>query len=254
VRKPPSEALRLALWGAAICAGWSLIARFLGDGALGTAAVQTVFSEGACGRLGVAWSDPRKDPPQGAAIATKVIAGAASGVLFVALAITAAKVTGVSVRAGTFSLPALGVAGASAVLLAIKCELVEHGLMLRLLAAVPAQVQRVLACALASAAVHFGSVPHSSPVSLTTTACIGAFTALLWVRQRGAWMAVGARSTIFLGVQTGTAGSLLDVEPGVSVVALPAVALGSAIACSLLILLPRLITARASASQASKKG
>jgi hypothetical protein len=197
-----------------------VLRRILGNNALGVVAAQAVVTEAACGRLGVAWSDPKSDKLSTSAMARRAASGAAYTLVLTLAALGVARLLGKHVSAGEGSLTGVGVALLSAGFLALRGEVLEHGLLLTLLPR-----ERVLLCvavgALASAAVFLGLDKPANFWEPLSHAAVGGLTMLIWLQQRGAWAAWGARTAyLFLG-QTGAAGSVLDVEPGVGLGGLP---------------------------------
>ncbi|NOU28597.1 MAG: hypothetical protein HOO96_11885 [Polyangiaceae bacterium] len=210
---PLRDTVRVGLWGAAICVVWAIIGRFLQENALANTAAQAVFSEWACGRLGVAWSDPLRDPPEPRAIAGRVLRGVILGlgasvvVLAVATVSGAAKVVSVH---GSLSPLAVGLAVAA--FSAMRSELVEHGLVLRLLAPVKNEPVKIAVCALASGAVAFGMSVQATPSEIAATTAAGAAFGTLWLTERGAWVAWGARAAWIFATTAGVHGAIADVE------------------------------------------
>ncbi len=207
------DTVRVGLWGAGICVVWAVIGRFLQENALANTAAQAVFSEWACGRLGVAWSDPLRDPPEPRIIAGRVLRGVVLGLVAAVLVLAVATVSGaakvVSVHG---SLSPLGVGLAVAAFSAMRSELVEHGLVLRLLAPVKNEPVKIAVCALASGAMAFGMSTQATPSEVAATAAAGAAFGTLWLTERGAWVAWGARAAWIFATTAGVHGAIADVE------------------------------------------
>ncbi len=207
------DTVRIGLWGVGICVVWAIIGRFLQENALANTAAQAVFSEWACGRLGVAWSDPLRDPPEPRIIAGRVLRGAILGLAAAVAVLAVATVSGaakvVSLH-GSLAPSAVGVAVAA--FSAMRSELLEHGLVLRLLASVKNEPVKIAVCALASGAVAFGMSVQSTPSEIAATTAAGAAFGTLWLTERGAWMAWGARAAWIFATTAGVHGAIADVE------------------------------------------
>jgi membrane protease YdiL (CAAX protease family) len=93
---------------------------------------------------------------------------------------------------------------------AIRDELLLRGFVLRAMRDTP-EIARIVACALAAGAAAFGA-GHTTPVEIAVAACAGAALAIVWLYDRGAWMAVGTSTAWTFTTGSLVRGGLLDVR------------------------------------------
>ena len=193
VTKETKDAAKIAAFTLALYGASEVARSMLASNANAAAIAPAVASEWVCGRLGVAWSDPNAPPLDGKAIARRVGQGAALAAAVAAVAIAVAVATGAArVKAGSFGLVETFVGAIVPAFVAMRHELVAHGLALRILAQVRSPRVRVAALAASSAAYAFGG--GATGFEIAAQAALGACTGLLWVTDRGAWRAVAAHA------------------------------------------------------------
>jgi hypothetical protein len=191
-------------------AGVHAVSAFLATNAILSGAVQALLAEWGAGRAGVEWTDPAmRERPD---IARRAGLGAALGLGTGALAIGFALVT----RAATIERgpPALGQALVGLVVGAIgavRDELLLRGFVLTALRGWVSPAASIAICAVAGAAASFGE-GNASPGELLVAALASAAFAALWIRDRGAWLAVGAHAGFVFATGTLARGALLDVR------------------------------------------
>lgn len=189
-----ADAARVAAWGAAFYAGAQLAARVLSNNATAATAVQAAIAEWGAGRAGVVWSDPAAPIPTGAQMARRAAKGAAIGVAAALVAVGIAAVAHATTIG--FTMPSIGalVLGlAVALLSAVRDELLLRGFVLRTTRDLLPAWATLAACAAASAAARLGA-GEALLVPLAIEALRGLALGAIWMRDRGAWMAVGANT------------------------------------------------------------
>jgi hypothetical protein len=198
LREKSRNPIAVAGWGLAIYAGTRIAGILLDSFSMASFVAQAVIAEWGVAQLGVTWSDPEAEPPSSEAILKRALIGAGIGAVLAGL-VTAFLVTthavslsrGASAGAVSFVVTSIITAG----LVAMRDELVLHGVTLRALDKAAPALLRVLACGVMSAAAGFG---EGLPVrGVLARGLFGAIAGALWVRDRGAWLPWGA-STAWL--------------------------------------------------------
>jgi hypothetical protein len=173
--------------------------------------VQAGIAEWGAGRMAIAWSDPKADPPIWPAVARRVAIGATLGIACAALAAAGAiAMHGATVAAGAPAIGSLLVGLLVAAMGAVRDELLLRGVVLRATRVLPV-AGSLVACGLAAAAARLG-VDGSFTLALVPEALRGAALGALWVRDRGAWMACGANAAWVWATGPILGGNLLDVR------------------------------------------
>lgn len=197
----------LALWG-----GVELTATVLAHNATAAIAVQAALAEWGSGHLGIAWSDPDAPPPPWTAIAARAGKGAAIGVLAAALVVGIALAAHVASLAGhSPSVPLLAVGLVVSLLAAVRDELLLRGLVLRVVRGSLPTWGALVVCGAAAAAARYG-VEGALSLVLAAEAVKGVALGAIWVKDRGAWMAVAANTAWTWTVGSVVGGGLLDVR------------------------------------------
>lgn len=224
----------LGLWGAA-----QLAMAVLSRNATAMVAVQAVIAEWGAGRLGIAWSDPLLPMPTWKALARRTGIGAAAGATAAGLVLAIAIGTGGAAPAGGGPVvTTLAVGLVVAALTAVRDELLLRGVVLRATRGLLPTWAALLACAGAGAAARFGrdGVLAGAGVALAVEALRGVALGAVWIRDRGAWMAVGANATWGWTLLSLLHGGLVDVrfateaDAGLPALVAAAVAAGAALA------------------------
>lgn len=169
--------------------GTEAIRSYLSHNATFAALLPAIVSEWVAGRMGVAWSDPRAEQPNFRTIAGR--AGRGIGLALLAAAVVVAVlVSAFGARFGRVPL-AVGELVVSVVVstfIAMRHELIAHGMLLRALGPVSSTGVRVLCCGLLSYAFVVGT--GTAPRDALALMPLGACTGLLWMRDRGAFAPV----------------------------------------------------------------
>ena len=223
---------RVVLWGVALVAGVQAAATYLAQNHTGAVIAQVVLAELGTGYLGVAWSDPLAPMPTTQDIARRalrgVLLGGAAAVVLVGASVMFHAAT---LEPGTFGVAPLIVGLLVSALTAARDELLLRGLVLRALGPQSHTPWRLLACGAAGLLFRLGVEPSASKASLAF-AFFGA-TALgaLWLRDRGAWLAVGANAMFMFMTGPLAHGAWLDVRTAADIDSSFA-AVGCSVACA----------------------
>lgn len=213
---PPPSGPKVAAWGLAIFVGTRIAAILLSETAMAAAVAQAVIAEWGVGRLGVTWSDPALDPPPTAArIAGRAGIGAAAG------AVVASVVVGFLVATHAVLIsradPAASVVAMSIItagLVAMRDELLLHGVTLRAIGDGSPAVLRVAACGITSAAAALGNgMPARGALA---SGLFGIVLGALWIRDKGAWLAWGANMAWMITTDLFFHGGLFDAHVAMS--------------------------------------
>ncbi len=205
------ERARLVFWGALVVAAIQGVGVLLARNHVGAVVLSLVIAEFGCGRLGVAWSDPKEPEPAASALARRAGRGAAVGataglaLLSGLLALHQATLTVDAPSVSTLFVGAL-----VAVFGAARDELVFRGLLLRVLGPRATLPQKVGAAALAGAAGAWGA--GAAPLAIGAAAILSVGLMALWLRDRGAWLAVGAHGALAIVLGPLATGGLADVR------------------------------------------
>ena len=183
---------------------------YLSKNATAAALIAAVGAEWACGAMGVAWSDPHADPPTARVVTRRALRGVGIGAA--ACALTAAVLMlgfGARLSRATPAVGELLITLVVTLMVAVRHELIAHGLLLRALGDAPRSL-RMIACAALSYAfvVGTGIGPRDALYAIPLGACTG----VLWMCDRGAFAAVGFHATwafVWAGVLHG---ALLDLR------------------------------------------
>jgi Type II CAAX prenyl endopeptidase Rce1-like len=199
-------------WGLVLWAGVQLAAAIFSRNATAAVAVQAVLAEWGAGRLAIPWSDPSAPVPSWSTIGGRAGRGAVMGIL------AAALVVGVAVLAHAASFvtspPSVGLLAVGlvvSVLGAVRDELLLRGIVLRATRGVLPIWAALLVCGAAAAAARFG-VEGAIGLVLAGEAIKGAALGAIWVKDRGAWMAVAANTAWTWTIGSVVGGGLLDVR------------------------------------------
>jgi hypothetical protein len=187
-------------------------------------ALQAGIAEWSAGRLGVSWSDPLAPVPSTSAIARRAGVGAAAGLGAAVLAVGLSVVVGhVQIAVGVPAVASLLMGALIALLVAVRDELLLRGMVLQIGKPLWGPIGGVALCAAAAAAARLGAV-EPTVLAVVVEAIRASALACVWVRDRGAWMAVGANTAWTWALGSAIRGDVLDVrsavEPGSNVAAL----------------------------------
>ncbi|HTQ43481.1 MAG TPA: CPBP family glutamic-type intramembrane protease [Polyangiaceae bacterium] len=206
------EAARVVGWGLVLWAGVQVAAAIFSRNATAAVAVQAVLAEWGAGLVAISWSDPNAPAPSWSAIGGRAGRGAAMGLLAAALVVGVALLA--HVASFVRSPPAVGLLAVGlvvSVLGAVRDELLLRGVVLRATRGVLPTWAALLVCGAAAAAARFG-VEGAMGLVLAGEAIKGAALGAIWVKDRGAWMAVAANTAWTWTVGSVVGGGLLDVR------------------------------------------
>ncbi len=204
----------LVLWGAVQFAA-SMLAR----NATAATAVQASIAEWGTARMAIAWTDPMAPSSPWQAKAKRMALGAGWGAIVAAVGVAAALATRTATLAdGPRSVEVLTVGLVVAALSAVRDELLLRGVVLRAARDVLPAWAGLLACAGAAACARLGIDGQMSP-AVPFDALRGAALAALWVRDRGAWMAIGANVGWTWAADSVARGGAIDARFGTDVAA-----------------------------------
>ena len=203
-------------WGLAWYAAVCFAGGFFAQHAMAASGIQAALAEWGASRLGVAWSDPGARPEEAndaRAVARRAAWGFAAGLVAAALLVAVAVVTRAATLAGgRIAIASIVVALLDAAFVAVRDELLLHGLVLRVVGARP-RWAALGACGLASAAAALGATPTGvTPPALAAAALGGVVFGALWIGDRGAWKAVCAHAAWLWVTASLARGALVDVR------------------------------------------
>lgn len=202
---------RIVIWAVGLATVIQGIGSFLARNHVGAVVLQLVVAEFGCGRLGVAWSDPKEPEPETSAIARRAGRGAAIGAaaaVVVVGALVALRLA--TLEVGTPSMSTLFVGALVATFGAARDELLLRGLVLRALGPSASLPMKLAVGALAGAASAWGA--GASPFGVAAGAALALTFTALWIVDRGAWIAVGAHAAASILLGPVASGGLVDVR------------------------------------------
>jgi len=189
----PAARLRTGLYGALLFAGGEALRLVLTENATAAVIAPAIVAEWGAGRLGVSWSNPMEPVPTLADNARRVGRGATIGLLGASIILAAAFVSKditVVPQAPAVVDALLGVV--TPLFVAMRHELLAHGIVLRLLLGTRNALLQTLVLAGASVAYAYGQ--GAAPAALPMALALGLVTGALYVRDRGGFRAVGAHA------------------------------------------------------------
>jgi hypothetical protein len=212
-------ALRTAGLGAGLYAIVTVIGGFLQSTPLAALVAQAVGAEWGGGRLGIAWSDPLAPVQTNKELARKIGKGALLGLVACGALVELLQITHTARFAtASFSAAALGTGLLSAILTAVRDQLLFSGLTLRVLSKTDARVPKIVACG-ATAAAHAFVSPGATLHEVAAGGALGLFAGALWLSERGAFRAVAMNAGWLFAAQTLFRGTFVDVIPNDNAVA-----------------------------------
>ncbi len=203
---------RVALQGTVVYGAARFAGAFLAQYAVAAAIVQTVIAEWGAGRLGIAWSDPLAKMPSTRDVALRGLRGAGMGLSAAALVGVVVIATGAARLAPNVPAPVVAIVGAVVpAFMAARDELLQRGLVLRVLPAGTPSWVRLVACGLADVAATYGDGSTAPPL-LAAAFFAGVAYGALWLRDRGAWLAWGAHAAFSWAAASLATGGLVDLR------------------------------------------
>jgi len=210
------DAAKVIAWGLLLYGGVLLVASRLQAKAFGSLALQMVIAEWGAGRLAVAWSDPRADPPTWSAIAKRAGRGGTVGLLAAASVIAFALAThALSASANTPEPGQLGMGLLTAALIGARDELLLRGVVLRAFRKSCPTLALLIICGGAGAAAEYGLLGGNgdgSPARLAVAGLLAIVFASLWLVDRGGWLPLGAHTAWTTATGAMIRGGLFDLR------------------------------------------
>jgi hypothetical protein len=189
-----ADATKVVGWGLAFWGAAQLAVAVFARNATALAAIQAVLAEWGAGRIGIAWSDPMAAIPSWKDIARRAGKGAGLGVAAAVAVVIVALATKGAARAAASPAASLLAAGlVTSLLTAVRDELFLRGVVLRATRGILPAWAALLACGAAAAAARLG-VEGTVGLALLIEGLRGLALGAIWIRDRGAWMAVGANA------------------------------------------------------------
>lgn len=206
------DAAKVVGWGLAFWSGAQLAVAVFARNATALAAIQAVLAEWGAGRIGIAWSDPLAPMPSWKDLARRAGKGAGLGVAAaVAVVLVALATKGAARAEGSPGASLLAAGLVTSLLAAVRDELFLRGVVLRATRGLLPAWAALLACAGAAAAARFG-VEGTVGLVLVAEALRGVALGAIWVRDRGAWMAVGASTAWTWTLSHVMRGGIFDIR------------------------------------------
>jgi len=207
-----ADASKLVTSGLLFWGGAQLAATVFDRNETAAVAVQAAIAEWGAGTMGVTWSDPARPAPSWRAIRDRAAYGAALGfataglVVGIALATRAAAMQPAAPSASALLIGLL-VGGLGAV----RDELLLRGFVLRATRGLLGAPAAVAVCGGAAAAARLG-LDGALTLAVLAEALRGIALGALWVRDRGAWMAIAANTAWTWAAGPIVHGGLFDVR------------------------------------------
>jgi len=211
-RSPVAEASRLVTTGLLFWAGAQLASTVLDRSETAAVAVQAAIAEWGGGTMGLSWSDPLKPAPSWRSLRARIARGMGLGLAVAGLVVGAALATrAAAVTHATPSVSALVVGLVVGALSAVRDELLLRGFVLHATRGLLGTPAAIAVCGGTAAAARLG-LDGAWTVALLSEALRGIALGAIWVRDRGAWMAIAASAVWTWTLGPLTHGGLLDVR------------------------------------------
>lgn len=202
---------RIVVWGVGLATLMQGIGSFLARNHVGSVVLQLVVAEFGCGRLGIAWSDPKEPEPETMAIVRRVGRGAGIGAAAAVVIVGAVVALHLAtLEVGAPSMSTLFVGALVATFSAARDELLLRGLVLRALGPSASLPVKLVVGALAGSAAAWGA--GASPFGVAAAGALALTFTSLWIVDRGAWIAVGAHAAASILLGPVASGGLIDVR------------------------------------------
>src|SRR5271165_4247611 len=206
------DAAKVVGWGLVFWTGVQIAATVFTRNATATVAVQAALAEWGAGRMTIAWSDPLAPIATARDIWRRAGIGTALGMGTAAIAIAAAVVThGAAVAERSFTPGLLGIGLLVAALTAVRDELLVRGVVLRATRGLIPWWASLAATGACAAAARYG-LEGMVGMGLALEGLRGAALGALWMRDRGAWMAVAANAGWMWMLGSVAHGGVVDVR------------------------------------------
>jgi hypothetical protein len=206
------DAAKVVAWGLVCWTATQIAANAFERNATAAIAVQAALAEWGAGRMAISWSDPLAPIPSWASLRRRAGTGAALGGATAILVLGAAVATRAAVVADhDFGLGLLAIGLIVAVLTAVRDELLVRGVVLRATRGLLPWWGSLLACGACAAAARYG-MQGTLGLSLAIEGLRGIALGALWLRDRGAWIAIAANAAWTWTLLSVAHGGLLDLR------------------------------------------
>ena len=204
------DAAKVVGWGLLFWAAVQFASIPFARSAVALVAVQALLAEWCAGRLGIPWSDPLAPLPTRQQVAGRVARGAAAGgaAAVVVLALVILVLRRSQPAEGSLAPTALAISLVVTLLKAARDELLLRGIVLRATRGLLPWWVSLAATGACAAAAQFGLQGVLS-LGLAAEAMRAVALGALWLRDRGAWMAVAANA---MWTWTLAAGGVVDLR------------------------------------------
>jgi hypothetical protein len=212
-RRPAlADASKVVITGLLFWAGAQLASTVFDRNETAAVAVQAAIAEWGAGRMGIAWSDPRKPVPSFRVLRMRIALGAGLGLATMGLVVAVALgIRAASIHGAVPTVSSLLVGLMVGTLGAVRDELLLRGFVLRATRGLLGTPAAVLVCGGAAAAARFG-IDGVITLAILAEALRAVALGALWVRDRGAWMAVAASAAWAWAAGPIVHGGLFDVR------------------------------------------
>jgi hypothetical protein len=229
-----ADAAKLVTTGLLFWGGAQLASTVFDRNETAAVAVQAAIAEWGAGAMGIAWSDPLRPAPPWRAIRARIARGLGFGFVAAALVVASTLATRTAtVKQAAPSLSVLTIGVLLGALAAVRDELLLRGVVLRVTRGLFGIPVGIVVCGFAAAAARLG-VDGAITLAILAEALRGIALSTLWIRDRGAWMAVAANAAWAWTAGPLTHGGLFDLrfvrEPDASVPAVLVLAVIAAVA------------------------
>jgi hypothetical protein len=212
-RRPAlADASKLVTSGLLFWAGAQLASTVFDRSATAAVAVQAAIAEWGAGRMGITWSNPLQPAPSFRALRLRIALGAGLGLATMGVVVVVALATrAASIHVAVPAVSSLLIGLIVGTLGAVRDELLLRGFVLRTMRGLIGTPAAVLVCGGAAAAARFG-IDGVLTLAIAVEALRAVALGTLWVRDRGAWMAVAANAGWTWAAGPIVHGGLLDVR------------------------------------------
>jgi hypothetical protein len=225
---PVGDAAKVATTGLLFWGGAQLASTVLERSETAAVAVQAAIAEWGAGMTGIARSDPLRPAPSRRAILRRVAYGLALGLGVSGIIVGAAIATrAATVAQGSPSIGMLAIGLLVGGLAAVRDELLLRGFVLRAMRGLIGTSLAIAVCGGAAAAARLG-LDGAVTSAVLVEALRGVALGVIWVHDRGAWMAVAANAGWTWALGPLTHGAVFDLrfrqEPDASPIAIAVLA------------------------------
>jgi len=207
-----ANAAKLVTTGLLFWGGAQLASTVFNRNETAAIAVQAVIAEWGAGTMAIAWSDPLRPAPRWRAIRARMAYGLGLGFLVAGLVVASMLATrAATVKHAVPSVSALAVGLLLGALSAVRDELLLRGFVLRVTRGLFGTPIAIVVCGVAAAAARLG-VDGVVTLAIVAEGLRGTALGTIWIRDRGAWMAIAANAAWTWTAGPLTHGGLFDLR------------------------------------------